>query len=352
MDAKSRRPPHSGPPIGTSVNGQPIVFEVLAVPNEKVGLIIGKKGAAIRDLQMKSGAKIQVTKDDSSVQSDGTRPVTLTGMRANVDEAKAMIANKINMPLLQSQTVGTTYNSPPPQAGGSVASPAGPSQPGPAYMVPSMYDPAYQNGQQPFQQVYDANDPSEQHRAMAYFQYVGYNNFLAQQRQFQSQLPMHYQHPQQQEQQQGLNTPQQEQQDPMGQPSQYPSPPMQQGQQLEGGIQGSPGMVPRDGSGNVLMYPSHHYQQLPPHLGGHQIYSSGAPNARMYPRREQMQAAQAHAQMLMQQAHAHAQAHSHHAQAQAHAQAHAQAEAESQTRQQILQPSVSTPPEDNEQPNG
>ncbi|CDF34538.1 KH domain-containing protein [Chondrus crispus] len=342
MDAKSRRPPHSGPQVGFALNGQSLVFEVLSIPNEKVGLIIGKKGATIRDLQMRSGAKIQVTKDESSVQSDGTRPVTLTGMRANVDEAKAMIASKINMPMSQSSTANPVYNNSPPQPGPSSTSPGGPSQPGPGYMVPNLYEPAFQNGQQPFQQGYDANDANAQSRAMAYFQYVGYNNYMAQQRQFQSHMPMHFPIPQQQqlEQQAPSANSSQDQQEASGQPSQYSPTPLQQGQQLES-IQGSPGIAQRDASGNIVMYPAQQYQQLSPHMAGHQMYSTGPPN-RMFSRREQVQAAQVRAQMVMHaQAHAHAQA-----QAQAHAQAQAEAQGESEARLQTHEPLVPTPEDD------
>lgn len=359
MDARSRRPPQSGPQVGTSINGQPVVLEVLTIPNEKVGLIIGKRGAAIRELQSKSGAKIQVTKDESAIQSDGSRPVTITGIRQHVDEAKAMIANKINMPLMTSPPVTPVFNN-PSQPGGAASMPpaTGPSHQ-PPYMMPNVYDPTFQNGQQPFPQMYDPNDPAAQNRAMAYFQYIGYNNYaMAQQRQFQNQMPLHYGHPSpqvpQEPTQPGLQAPHQEGQDAMGQQSQFAAPTMQQGQAVEA-VQNTPGVMSRDPNGNVVMYPPH-YTPPAPHIGPHQLYNSGPPNPRMFSRREHVQAAHhhAHAQMMMQ-AHAHAHAHAvqAHAQAQANAHAEAEAEAETQARQQQPQtPTISATTEDNEQPNG
>lgn len=401
MDARSRRPPHGGHHVGHSLNGQPLVSEVLSVPNEKVGLIIGKKGAAIRDLQIKSGAKIQVTKDDTSVQSDGTRPVTITGMRSNVDDAKAMIASKINVPMLQSSTISPNYTNSPQQATSTVSTPSAPAQPVP-YLVPNLYDAQYQNGhahpnvhaQAPFQHMYDSNDPNGQNRAtMAYFhQFFGYNNYAAlaqqQQRQFQSQLSMHY-HPQQQQQPPPQQPPQQQpqasQEIPLHMPHaeqqehnaqsppqqhQYVSPQQQQaqGQPLDP-MQPNPAMVPRDANGNVLIFPPHPYQQIAHQMGPHTMYPSAPPNSRMFSRREQVHVAhaqaqaQAQAQMLMQaQAQAQAQAQSQAQHVHPHVQAaqpHVPVESEGdgdevpQTLQSTSPTAIpTTTSEDQEQPNG
>lgn len=355
VEARTRRPPHAGSQMGGGVNGQPFVVETLTIPNGKVGLIIGKRGAAIRELQRRSGAKIQVTKDDSAIQSDGSRPVTITGIRSQVDEAKGMIASKINIPLVPSAAVSPIFNSPQP-ATGNVQPVAGPGQQMP-YLVSNVYDPAFQNGQQPFQQMYDPNDPSAQNRAMTYFPFIGYNNYaVAQQRQYQSQIPLHYPHPSQQVQQeqpqQSLQTTHQEPQGSVGQP-QYTSPTLQR-TQVES-VQGSPRVLPRDANGNVMMYASH-YPQLAPHPGAHQMYNSGHPNTGIYSRREQVQAAH-HARMMMQaQALAHAQhAQAIHAQQQVQGQTHADVEADTEVQprqQQTHAPTIQTEADEEEKPNG
>lgn len=72
--------------------------EVLTIPNDKVGLIIGRGGVTIRDLQVRSGARIQVAKENEQDPSlNGARPVTLTGMRHCIDLAKSLISRKLNM---------------------------------------------------------------------------------------------------------------------------------------------------------------------------------------------------------------------------------------------------------------
>lgn len=189
-DARSRR--YSGPstpPIGGMVNGEVVIMEELRVPNEKVGLIIGKKGVAIRDLQMRSGAKIQVTKDDSAVQTDGLRPVTITGTRPQVDEACSLIASKISEPYLSSSAVGSSSNPasnvarPDPLSTGTSVPDSAPGEAGApnlAYGFPNTYDTEIANGQAGFQPVFEGNDPSGHGRGpMTYVQYVGYNNFGA-----------------------------------------------------------------------------------------------------------------------------------------------------------------------------
>lgn len=80
-------------------NMGPIQMETLTVPDDKVGLIIGKGGTAIRELQSISGAKIQVAKEDEVSSNSNTRPVTITGIRSCIETARALIAEKVNMHL-------------------------------------------------------------------------------------------------------------------------------------------------------------------------------------------------------------------------------------------------------------
>lgn len=218
----SRRNPYPAPVVGSHVNGDLIVMAVLHVQNEKVGLIIGRKGVAIREFQIRSGAKIQVTKDGNSVQADGTRPVMVTGTRAQVEEARKLIATKINVQYLPSHEMSANLG-----GGGAPMSPmggqnssgvgidsnvgiAGGSSGGGsngagntgassalgegagagsgATATPSMqfgfggagYDQEYGNGQQAFQPMFDGHDAVAHGRPpVPYVQYIGFNNYAA-----------------------------------------------------------------------------------------------------------------------------------------------------------------------------
>ena len=48
----------------------------LAIPNDQVGVLIGKGGDTIKDIAMKSGAKIMISKVSNP---DGTRDVLIQG---------------------------------------------------------------------------------------------------------------------------------------------------------------------------------------------------------------------------------------------------------------------------------
>jgi len=68
---------------------------LIEVPNTKVGVLIGKAGETIRNLQMSSGAKIQITKD-ADVPSDAvTRHVELVGTHESIDKAEQLIKSVI-----------------------------------------------------------------------------------------------------------------------------------------------------------------------------------------------------------------------------------------------------------------
>jgi far upstream element-binding protein len=61
----------------------------------QVGVLIGKAGETIRNLQMSSGAKIQITKD-AAVSADAvTRPVELVGTLESIDKAEQLIKSVI-----------------------------------------------------------------------------------------------------------------------------------------------------------------------------------------------------------------------------------------------------------------
>lgn len=202
MDA-SRRSPHPSPTVGTHINGELVILAVVHVPNEKVGLIIGRNGVAIRDLQARSGAKIQVTKDGNCVQPDGTRPVMVTGTRSQVEEARKLIAAKINAQYLPCNEIvnGSGISGVPSNTGASGSSNAGilsgavganeagsgnGIEEGPSNTAPytpfgyagSGYDQELGSGQQPFQPVYNGHETMGHGRPpMPYMQYVGFNNY-------------------------------------------------------------------------------------------------------------------------------------------------------------------------------
>uniref|UniRef100_A0A6N2ME36 K Homology domain-containing protein n=1 Tax=Salix viminalis TaxID=40686 RepID=A0A6N2ME36_SALVM len=61
------------------------------VPNDKVGVLIGKGGDTIRYLQYNSGAKIQITRDAEADPQSTTRPVELIGSLSSISKAEKLI---------------------------------------------------------------------------------------------------------------------------------------------------------------------------------------------------------------------------------------------------------------------
>ncbi|EPS61505.1 hypothetical protein M569_13290, partial [Genlisea aurea] len=78
--------PHAAPydyPSGRS--------KKIEIPNGKVGVIIGRGGETIRNIQLQSGAKIQVTKDIDADPYSATREVDLTGTVDQIIKAEQLI---------------------------------------------------------------------------------------------------------------------------------------------------------------------------------------------------------------------------------------------------------------------
>ncbi|XP_062192982.1 uncharacterized protein LOC133896403 [Phragmites australis] len=67
----------------------------IEVPNSKVGVLIGKAGETIRNLQTSSGAKIQITKDVDVDSNALTRSVELVGTLESIDKAEQLIKSVI-----------------------------------------------------------------------------------------------------------------------------------------------------------------------------------------------------------------------------------------------------------------
>uniref|UniRef100_A0A7N0U7N6 K Homology domain-containing protein n=1 Tax=Kalanchoe fedtschenkoi TaxID=63787 RepID=A0A7N0U7N6_KALFE len=66
------------------------------VPNNKVGVLIGKAGDTIRYLQINSGAKIQITRDAEADPRAPTRPVELIGSLESIEKAEKLIKDVIS----------------------------------------------------------------------------------------------------------------------------------------------------------------------------------------------------------------------------------------------------------------
>ncbi|XP_073286021.1 uncharacterized protein [Primulina huaijiensis] len=74
-----------------SVSGTQIISRQMEVPNDKVGVLIGKAGDTIRSLQDNSGAKIQIMKDAEADPQSTTRPLELIGTLENITRAEKLI---------------------------------------------------------------------------------------------------------------------------------------------------------------------------------------------------------------------------------------------------------------------
>ena len=64
------------------------------VPDRTVGLIIGRGGETIRDLQERSGCHVNIVAEDKSI--NGMRPVNLIGSASSQARARQMIAEVVD----------------------------------------------------------------------------------------------------------------------------------------------------------------------------------------------------------------------------------------------------------------
>ncbi|CAN0927792.1 Far upstream element-binding protein 3 [Linum grandiflorum] len=94
--------PAAAPPsYPVSYNAQSSQYGVLgskriAIPNGKVGVVIGKGGETIKYIQMTSGAKIQITKDQEADPHALTRDVDLSGTPDQMSRAEELINEVIS----------------------------------------------------------------------------------------------------------------------------------------------------------------------------------------------------------------------------------------------------------------
>jgi far upstream element-binding protein len=77
----------------TGADGE--VEDEVDVPNAMVGLIIGRGGENIRDLQLRSGAHIQIQRDSDAEPGSRTRRIMLKGEPDRVAKARSLIDGMI-----------------------------------------------------------------------------------------------------------------------------------------------------------------------------------------------------------------------------------------------------------------
>ncbi|RMX66980.1 hypothetical protein DD238_001650 [Peronospora effusa] len=87
----SENPPHYGPG-----NDSAAISIDMKVPRDLVGYIIGRGGETIRDLQMKSGAHIQIVREEEGAPTTPDRFVNITGNQDALDLAQKLIQNLID----------------------------------------------------------------------------------------------------------------------------------------------------------------------------------------------------------------------------------------------------------------
>jgi far upstream element-binding protein len=73
------------------------------IPISKVGLVIGRGGETIRELQTRSGCKVMVLPEEDTVKQE--RFVQIQGPQQAVDIAKGMVTDVVNNVYYQAQSV-------------------------------------------------------------------------------------------------------------------------------------------------------------------------------------------------------------------------------------------------------
>ena len=88
----------------------------IMVPDRTVGLIIGRGGETIRDLQERSGCHINIVGEQKSV--NGLRPVNLIGSAESAKRAKDLIMEIVDSDIRSQATPGGSPPGPPGSSGG------------------------------------------------------------------------------------------------------------------------------------------------------------------------------------------------------------------------------------------
>ncbi|CAH1759678.1 6947_t:CDS:10 [Entrophospora sp. SA101] len=91
VNRRDSNTPSNAAANATAAHGQNRNTVTVQIPSNKVGVVIGRGGETIRDLQDRSGARINVTPDSAASPQSNERPVTLIGDEAAIQRAKALI---------------------------------------------------------------------------------------------------------------------------------------------------------------------------------------------------------------------------------------------------------------------
>ena len=86
---------------GAAAPAGPSISVVIEVPNDKVGLVIGRAGCTIKELEQRSGARVQITPDATWQGKAEPRPIQLTGTQQQIDWCKSLVSEKVNIPVDQ-----------------------------------------------------------------------------------------------------------------------------------------------------------------------------------------------------------------------------------------------------------
>ncbi|XP_043705828.1 far upstream element-binding protein 1-like isoform X2 [Telopea speciosissima] len=132
--------------VSRRITGQPGAEQfIMKVPNNKVGLIIGKGGETIKNMQARSGARIQLIPlhpppGDTSTE----RTVHIDGTQEQIESAKQLVNEVISENRVRNPTMSGGYSQQgyrPPRPPTSWGPPGQPpmQQPGYGYMQPGAY---------------------------------------------------------------------------------------------------------------------------------------------------------------------------------------------------------------------
>lgn len=130
-DSSSAPPDYSSPSFPSSQSSFPVPYTTqtnqyngvpsskkIYIPNAKVGVIIGRGGEMIKNLQLESGARIQITRDADADPTSLTRDVELMGTQEQISRAEQRINEVIAETDATSSASSGNRSAPPPQAGG------------------------------------------------------------------------------------------------------------------------------------------------------------------------------------------------------------------------------------------
>lgn len=82
---------------------------VIEVPNDKVGLVIGRAGCTIKELETRSGCRVQITPDSLWQGKQVPRPIQLQGYQQQIDYCKTLVSEKVGVGV-EALTSNQTFN--------------------------------------------------------------------------------------------------------------------------------------------------------------------------------------------------------------------------------------------------